>query len=202
MIKNLFIFLFVVALLWNFLIPKPKPHWEGQLVSEDPIQTSKDLPPSWTRKGFTFTPRAKYHIRAVVLSKHHYWAADEEDKISPYDFALGWGPMSIAKVINALDISQDGRWYHYSWQNDPPIDVNEIITHSANNHIIPDNPHVLKEVEAVKRFEIVDLDGYLVDVSRPDGWSWHTSLSRGDSGGGSCEVIWVKDIDHYPTTLN
>jgi len=189
--KKYFLILAIIVAGWMYF-HHPKAHWQGQLVSEEPVQISEDLPSPWIYKDFTFTARAKYHIKAVVLSKHHYWAGSTEDTLSSYDLALGWGPMSDAKVINQLDISQGGRWYNYHWSNYPPVDPSLIISHSSNNHIIAADQNVLEAVKHFKWYDVIDLEGYLVDIkSNKEDWSWHTSLSRTDTGGGSCEVFWV-----------
>ncbi len=184
-----------VALLWWFFAPQPKADWSGLRAPSGPFQTAAGLPAPWIKGEFTFTPRARYHIKAVVLSKHHYWAGADEDEIAPYDLALGWGPMSEAKVINALKITQGGRWYNYSWGSDLPFDPAGAVRHSANTHIIAADQKILDRIKSLRRFDVVDLQGYLVDVSKPNGWRWHTSLSRDDTGGGSCEVFWVNQFN-------
>jgi hypothetical protein len=182
-------------LLWSLFAPPPKAYWRGQLIIQDPVQNSDDLPPPWVRGKDTFTPRAHYQIKAVVLSTYHYWFGSDEDDLAPYDFALGWGPMSDAAVVNALKVSQRGRWYNYSWTKDPPLDPREIAQHSANNHIIPANKKILKGVASVRRLDSVFLKGYLVSIARADGWHWDSSLSREDTGGGSCELFWVESVE-------
>jgi len=104
--------------------------------------------------------------------------------------------MSDAQVINQLHITQSFRWYNYSWKNNPPIDPKDIISHSSNHHIIAANQDVLDAVSHIKRYDLVDLEGYLVDVqsSKAD-WSWHTSVSRFDTGGGACKLFWVTRVD-------
>jgi len=170
----------------------PQAHGKGELAAADPLQASSNLPSPWVYKNFTVTARAKYHIKALVLSKHHYWGIGNEDALSSYDLALGWGPMSDPIVINQLDFSQGGRWFNYHWNNGPPIDPSEIIAHSSNNHIIAADQNVLEAVQSFKRYDVVELDGYLVDIqSNMQSWWWHTSLSRFDSGEGSCKVFWV-----------
>jgi hypothetical protein len=190
--KNYSIILAVVLLAWVFW-HHPKAHWTGELAPSEPQQISGPLPHAWGYKDFTVTPRAKYHIKAVILSKHHYWGEVEmEDTISYYDLALGWGPMSDARNINQLDISQDGRWYNYRWSKNSLIDLSEIIDHSSNNHIVAANQDVLEAVEHFKLYDLIEMEGYLVDIrSNKKDWSWHTSLSRADTGGGSCELFWV-----------
>ena len=42
--------------------------------------------------------------------------------------------------------------------------------------------------------QIISLSGSLVRVEAKDGWKWKSSLTRSDDGAGSCEIIWVTDI--------
>ncbi len=192
--RNLLIFVAGVALIWG-LMQHPKADWVGMRTPDDPVQVEEKAAHTWQSGKFILTARAKYHIRAVVLSKHSYWSGSDEDKLAPYDLALGWGPMSDALVINQLDISQGGRWYQYYWKDQPPIEQGEIITHSANTHILPATSEVLKRVKQVRRHDVVEMDGFLVDsVSQKSGATLKTSLSRSDSGAGSCEVFWVTGI--------
>jgi len=102
--------------------------------------------------------------------------------------------MSIAGVINELKISQSGRWYEYSWSGDPPLELNGIIRHSANTHCLPATPEIRDRLLSVKRHELVTLDGYLVEVTKADGYHWRSSLTREDTAGGSCEIMWITGI--------
>jgi hypothetical protein len=34
-----------------------------------------------------------------------------------------------------------------------------------------------------------------VDIDHPSGWHWRTSLSRKDTGGGSCEIVYLEDFE-------
>lgn len=180
-----------MASAW-FLFHHPKANWQGELAPNDPFETSVGLPLPWSYKDFTIIPQAKYHIQAVILSKHHYWGLETEDTLSSYDLALGWGPMSDAVVINQLNITQGSRWYEYSWRKSPPIDLFEIISHSSNHHIVAGDQDVLEAVESFKRYNVVDLEGYLVEIqSNKENWVWHTSLSRFDTGEGACKLFWV-----------
>jgi hypothetical protein len=47
---------------------------------------------------------------------------------------------------------------------------------------------VLTSVGAGK---LIHLNGYLVEVHGPNGFNWRSSLSRTDTGAGSCELVWV-----------
>jgi len=46
----------------------------------------------------------------------------------------------------------------------------------------------------VRRHDLVSLEGYLVEIAGPEGYHWRSSLSRDDTGGGACEVMWVTSV--------
>jgi hypothetical protein len=126
-----------------------------------------------------------------VLSRKDYDAGTEAD-YSPTDLALGWGPMAADGMAERLDVSQGGRWYKYRWGNEgPPIPKGQIVRHSANMHLIPADDSVAQALDAVRAGDIVELHGWLVRIERDDGWKWQSSLTRDDSGGGACELVYV-----------
>jgi len=182
--------------VWMCARPEPPARWTGQPGTE-PVQNSVGLPRPWDRDGYTFTPLAHFAVHAVVLSRERY-RQDPEAKLAPVDLALGWGPMSEPGNINALRISQDHRWYQYSWSGEPPITEATIARSSANMHLIPAEAAVRAELLQVRRHELVDFSGYLVEIRRADGWHWRSSTSREDTGGGACEVVWVERLEHRP----
>lgn len=194
--KKVVALLLLVCGAWLWL-HEPSAKWRGTPAAREPVQTSTGLPATFQSGDLSVTPLANYSLTAVVLSRSRY-RYDAGAKIAPVDLALGWGPMSIAGVINELRISQSGRWYEYSWRNDPPLDPAQIARNSANTHCIPANDDVRRQLLAVKRHELVTLTGYLVEVKRSDGYRWRSSLSRDDTGGGACEIVWITALEHRP----
>jgi hypothetical protein len=189
---------FLVALLlavvgW-FYFHEPAAHWRGIPAAQEPLQTGKDLSRPFLHDGYVITPLARYTITAVVLSRERY-RNDREADLAPVDLALGWGPMSIAGVINELKVTQGGRWYEYRCTGEPPLEPRQMETHSANTHCLPDNT-VRSELLAVKRHELVTLEGYLVEVTGDGGFAWRSSLTREDTGAHACEVMWVTRVEH------
>ncbi|GLH72144.1 hypothetical protein GETHLI_06460 [Geothrix limicola] len=164
-------------------------HPAGVLVAAEPIQTEPDPAEPWTFKQHRITPLAHFEIRARVLSTERY-RFDRASELSPVDFALGWGPMSDSRVLEAFSIHQRDRWYF--WSTEVPVIPSVIISHSANMHLIPATDSVARRLLSVKTGQLVELRGQLVRVDGPDGWHWVSSLSRTDTGDGSCEVIWVE----------
>jgi hypothetical protein len=148
---------------------------------------------SFEQSGYRIQPVASYEIRALVLSIESYRLGREAD-LSPLDFALGWGPMSDPTVLQELQISQGNRWYQYRWKGNPPLEPALIVKHSANTHLIPANDDVRRALAKVEKGSVVRLAGSLVNVEHPDGWRWRSSTSRDDTGGGSCELLWVTEV--------
>lgn len=138
----------------------------------------------------TLTPLAGFRLEARVLSRRDY-ASGRESDLSPTDLALGWGRMREDAVLDALDISQSGRWYHYRWRDAPPIPAREIVRSSANMHFIPADDIAARELAQVREGDRVRVEGWLVEAVAPDGWTWRSSLTRDDSRDGACELVYV-----------
>jgi hypothetical protein len=193
--RRLFAVAVIALLLWWVASGRDVQHPPGVLVREEPVQT--DVPIGqrpFEKNGYTVTPLAHFDIRARVLGAEHYYLG-RETELSPVDLALGWGPMSDTAVIDQLSISQGGRFYFYRWSNAPPIPQGEIVTHSANMHLIPAESAIARQLSWVRRGQLVHLVGWLVRAEARDGWHWVSSLTRADSGGGSCEVVWVESVE-------
>lgn len=160
-------------------------------AGEPPLQT--DVPGSvapFALDAAMLTPLAGFSVEARVLSREDYRSGRESD-LSPTDLALGWARMTEDAVIDALDISQSSRWYHYRWSDQPPLPPNEIARSSANMHMIPGSDTVAQALAGVRKGERVRIDGWLVEANARDGWRWRSSTSRDDAGGGACEVVYV-----------
>ncbi len=162
----------------------------GVTVAEAPYQHALGTPLEFQHGDYHVTALAGFRLHAKVLSREDY-SLDEESKLVPVDLALGWQNMSDERILQGIDISQSGRFYWWRTQTFP-IPREEIETESANMHLIPADEAVEKAIKRVEPGTIIALDGYLVNVDRPDGWRWESSLSREDTGKGACELVWVK----------
>jgi hypothetical protein len=163
-------------------------------VTQAPTQTLLKAAPSFPYKEFMVTPLAEFNIQAKVLSYENY-SFDEGSKISPTDLALGWQSMSKEDILKSIDISQSRRWYRWSVKNKKfPVSRRSIETQSANMHIIPADESVEKTLKSVRKGEIIELQGSLVEVRGENNWRWRSSLTRNDTGGNSCELFYVQSI--------
>ncbi len=168
----------------------------GALAPEVPRQGPPRHAQPIQRDRFAITPVRSFDVRGRVLGRERY-RFDTEAALSPLDLVLGWGPMSDPAITRAVRISQSNRWYH--WRvNDSPIPLRQIALHSANMHLIPANKDIERQLQAVRRDDIVRIQGHLVNVRRDDGWQWKSSLTRADTGAGACELIWVETLQINP----
>lgn len=165
----------------------------GAIAPRDPVQVAVADGTPFEHKGFRIVPLARFEVEARVLGAERYWLW-REALLSPVDVALGWGPMSDQRVLDRLEISQGNRYYHFRWRGGPPIPAPSIVEHSANMHLIPSSPDVWRRLRAVRAGQVVRFAGYLVSARMPDGWRWNSSLTRTDTGPGSCELVWVEEI--------
>lgn len=194
MVKKLFI-ISIIGLAYlsvSQLQQKPIMHAPGILVSRVPIQTDIQSS-SFEFEDYLITRKAHFDIQARVLSTEDYYLSRESD-LSPIDLALGWGVMSDQSLLDQLNISQSSRWYRWQYQGALPVSEQQIISSSANMHMVPASATVERSLKQVRAGDIVSLEGYLVDVDHESGWKWRTSMTRADTGGGACEIVYVESI--------
>lgn len=165
----------------------------GVVVYEEPEQTPAADGATWRVKDYTITPLADYHIRARVLLTERYWMGREAD-LSPLDLTVGWRRLSDQKVLDRIVFTKQRRAFVYRPKDSDewPVPAAEIVSHTANMHLIPATPEVEAALKSFGEADIVDLSGQLVEVTAPDGWRWRSSLSRTDDGPHGCELMWVK----------
>ena len=167
----------------------------GMLAPNAPVQEASHDAPLLSHADYVIEPVARFEVEARVLGAKRYRSGRESD-LSPVDLALGWGPMSDQANLDAIDISQSRRFYH--WRSSRmPLPRRVIAEHSANMHLIPADEAVREALLRVRAGEIVRFRGYLVNVRASDGWRWRSSRTRKDVGGGACELVWVEELLSY-----
>ena len=169
-------------------------HAPGAVAAGAPVQRDlRGVGPRLSRAGYEIRPLAHFEIEARVLGVERY-RFGREAELSPVDLALGWGRMSDSAVLERITISQGQRFYY--WRTPEfPIPRREIETSSANMHMIPADAAVARRLDDVRRGQIVRISGYLVEARGADGWRWTSSLTRDDTGHGSCELVWVEQLE-------
>ena len=150
---------------------------------------------------WTVTPLARYLLAGVVVGRENYhfgWNAT----LSPCDVAMVWGELARGDLFERLRWSQSGRWYFWSPRRGFAHDNAFVARHSSNTHIIPANRNVGRAVHLLGPGDIAELTGELVRVEgRKNGRTmvWTSSLSREDTGDGSCELLYVRRVRYDGT---
>jgi hypothetical protein len=176
----------VVFGAWHWYSQRELPHAPGVTAAEDPWQDEIDAGEGIERDGFRLVPRAEFRATVRVLKREDY-SVGPLARLVPTDFAVGWGPMSDSAVLADIEISQSNRFYY--WRTETwPLSRDDIENHSANWHVIAGNDSVREVLEDLRAGSIVELRGRLVDIEGKQG-GMRTSLSRGDTGAGACEIL-------------
>jgi len=188
-------FLFIGAVIFSlywFLPGSEIARVPGVLAPDEPVQRELFTSLFYEQNGYRIAPLATFDIRARVISAARYRFGREAD-LAPVDLVLGWGALSDTNVLKQISFSQNGRAYTW-WTTAWPVPRDMIQSHSANMHTIPANREIEKQLKSVRPGNMVHLKGLLVEVTSKEGWRWKSSLTRTDTGGGACELIWVESL--------
>ena len=144
---------------------------------------------------------AKYDITGVVLDTERY-----DDVVGPVDIGLAWGTLAednnyknftscVVKNRTLTWMSNNATWVKKMGGE------NEITKNCSNNHLIPANDNIRKEICNIKKDEYVRLTGYLVRAEWNVGSTKHiwgpSSLSRTDTGDNACEIMYVETVNIF-----
>jgi len=187
--------LLIAALLFigvfGALASRPIERPRGVLVDREPVQGATERT-AFMHGTFELRPQASYEIEARVLSVERY-RFEGGARLSPLDFAVGWGPMSDSTVLSHFRITQGGRFFMI-YPDEQALDLSDALGSSANMHLIPATAQIRDRLGDVRAGHLVRLRGLLVNASGPNGYTWQTSLSRSDTGDGACELFFVEGV--------
>ena len=198
--------LIVIALLvFFYLYGKGKQRAVGGIP--DPIQKEASGETHVTVDGFDMTIKYlyEYEIEALVVSTHN--AHDGTgSKLAPRDIALCWGDVAALNTTIDFNWHQTGRFY--SWHVDTYDEVNAVggvqgvTEHSSNNHLVPADSMIRRQISRIRVGDHIRLKGYLINIdgAKQNGstFYWYSSTTRSDSGDHSCELIYVTEVEWLP----
>jgi hypothetical protein len=169
-------------------------------VSQPPEQTAVDNadPIRLEADGYEFviTPLAHYVLRGVVVSSESY-RTGWNSNLSPCDVAVVWGELAADDAWQKLAWSQSGRWYDWRWHGQQPFTNEEVVRSSSNTHVVPASSDLASAARSLTPGDIAELGGELVRIDGRKGqgkvW-WKSSLSRTDTGDGSCELLYLRRL--------
>jgi hypothetical protein len=181
---------------------QPEPFLPVRALSQPPGRIVADKPPvqKTLRAGSPIRyqdaqlmPMADFSFDARLISTKWY-RFDASARFSPVDLGIAWGKMSDSANLNAMTWRQGGRFLTYRYENQPPIPQSEIMSLIANIHVLPANPNVLRQIAKLRPGQRIIGRGQLVNLTSPDGFTWNSSLTRDDDGGGACELLYLSDV--------
>jgi hypothetical protein len=187
----------VAVSAWSASGSTERLHPPGQIAPREPAQVNLDRAAPITVGDVTLKPRARYRFEARALSRQRYYMGDDASLI-PIDIAFGWGPMSDSALISKLTISQNGRWVYWTYRNEKPVNYDAVGRSSANVHLIPASSEVKQTLLNARIGDVLTLEGELVDVWKGNRIWMSTSLTRDDTGGGACEIMYVRSASIRP----
>ncbi len=173
----------------------------------DPVQTEASGETYLSVGGYDMTVKFlyEYEIEALVVSTHN--AHDGTgSKLAPRDIALCWGDVAALNETIDFHWHQSGRFY--SWHVDSYNEINSVggiqgvTEHSSNNHLVPADAKVRRQISRIRTGDHIRLRGYLINIdgtaSNGSTFYWYSSTTRSDSGDHSCELIYVTEVEWLP----
>jgi hypothetical protein len=173
------------------------------ITEAEPVQGASDRPPfTTTIKSYTYTltPRATYAIAGLVVSQHRGDALlnlyHQADPGNIRDVCVVWGEDVTNGSYRKVTFWSGEFTCSYRWSGalTPAFNPEK----ASNNHLIPADPVTAARIGAIHVGDQIRMTGLLVDYTvTKDGqeiFTRRTSLTRGDTGNGACEILYVTDL--------
>nr|MCR5262219.1 hypothetical protein [Candidatus Gastranaerophilales bacterium] len=188
---------------------------------QENLETPKQIEIGQGKTHRILLKQAKYSLSGIVVAKNrNFWLRgfmqNVFDEVVPIDFGIAWGELADIPTLKKFKIKSsktlgEARMLRYQWRlKDVPQNPDYVFSHISHNHIIPATDNVASALLKVKKWDTIKLDGYLVDIVQPNGYTSMTSLSRSDTNptsrgaeanrqreggyGGACEIFYVTGI--------
>lgn len=165
------------------------------------------------KKIYALKPQAEYSLTGLVVAKNtNFFLRDlmrsDFDDLFLMDVGIVWGEIATKEYIKehlkfkstktlggARQLQPSTKDYHkmpYKWSY--------VSNHMSHTHLTPATVNVMSALLKIKKYDVVKLDGYLVDIyTDKNEVVALTSLSRDDNnaqsrGYGACEDFYVKQV--------
>ncbi len=174
-----------------------------QVIEGEPRQETTDRAPfTTTIAGYTYrlTPRATYDITGLVVSQHRGDALfnlyHQADPGNVRDVCVVWGESIANGSYRKVQFWSGEFTCSFAWSTaiSPPFRPE----HASNNHLLPADAAIARQIGAIEVGDQIRMTGLLVDYTvSKDGreiFTRPTSLTRGDTGNGACEILYVTGL--------
>jgi hypothetical protein len=170
---------------------------------DEPVQYVTDKKPFMIIKGNTdykIFPKYNYKLEGLVVSTYsssNWWEIYNSDSWGDYlnvkDICVIWGENIYNELYKKMFFSSS-RWACYAYSQDKNITEKFNPNKMSNNHLLADNPGILKKIFKTNIGDVIHLEGMLVDYCYNNcKYSRETSVKRNDNGSGACETVFVTD---------
>lgn len=126
-----------------------------------------------------------------ILGSKEY-TDDAQARFSPIDYAVTRGIFTEPEIARQISINQYDRFLNWKMAR-PPIPPKLATQLVSNMHIIPGNPEIAKVIKNVKRGDLVQIQGELVQINSKN-LVWKSALDWNGVGDGACKLIRVDSI--------
>ena len=200
--KTNYIYFIILALLFVLYstnkiilnINKNTEEYDIKQIIPEPIQTdyNKIITVKKNGKKYQLEYVAKYTIIGRVVNTKRYYGTNAQGRLCSFDVGIVWGESGIeenAKKISAYNLG--GRSMNiYSYQSNTTLRNHEL----SNNHLIPKNNKIKREMALIKEGDYIKMEGYLTNIIVDGEYHIQSSITRYDEGFGACETIYVTNI--------
>ena len=151
------------------------------------------------------TFKNSYILAGRVVDVQPYFPTKVQNKLSPIDIGVTWGFLARDENHNTVKWSSAGNRFLTFKTSNPKLmnDMTRVTQHLSNNHLIPADDEIEKQIKALKVDDYIKIEGYLVNVYYTVGtngyFTWNSSTSRSDKGDGACEIIYVTKLSWLET---
>lgn len=176
------------------------------LLYQEPIQAKTDAGPFNAKRGgveYTISPLYEYELFGLVASYHHssdwfdYYHKKWNDFINEKDICVIWGENLKSDVYKKIKY-KNGSWTCY-WQTKQGVTREEWLKFNndqiSNNHLLTSNERISQALAKIEKGDQIYIKGYLARYTQDESsFERGTSISRTDTGTGSCETIYVTQV--------
>jgi hypothetical protein len=150
---------------------------------------------------YTVTPKFSYRLDGVVVSLHDADQLDDiwhhgrwQDFLNLRDLCVVWGENVQSGVYLKIKFHNDSWTCWASWRDS---ETGEVFNMNAlsNNHLLADQEPVKAALMKAEPGDHIRLSGLLVEYANSaNGFHRGTSTTRGDTGNGACETIYLHEF--------
>ena len=187
----------------NYPVQKDIPEKEQEFIK---VRTQKG-------KNYAIKTMADYSITGLVVATNtNFFLRDvmrtQFDEVCLMDIGLVWGDIAdkkyVKKHLRFKSTKTLGQARQLSVRTPDyeamPYKWGYVGGHMSHTHLIPASVNVMSALLKIKKYDVVKLDGYLVDIyTDKNELIAKTSLSRTDTnptsrGSGACEDMYVNQV--------